>query len=198
MTDGGKPGGITPSQTVGPFFAYALTPAGKYALADLVGTDLVTEDAAGTRITIAGRVFDGDGAPVGDAMIEIWQADGEGRYAGVDPALSNSSFRGFGRSGTDAEGRYAFTTVKPGRVAGPNGAMQAPHINVGVFARGVLRRLFTRLYFADEAEANAADPVLKLVPEHVRRTLIAERTGEAAYAFDIRLQGDNETVFFEA
>jgi protocatechuate 3,4-dioxygenase, alpha subunit len=194
----GRPGAITPSQTVGPFFAYALTPAGKYALADLVGTDLVTEDAAGARIAIAGRVLDGDGAPVADAMVEIWQADGEGRYAGADAALSNSSFRGFGRAGTDEEGRYAFTTVKPGRVAGLNGAMQAPHINVGVFARGVLRRLFTRLYFADEAEANAADPILKLVPEDARRTLIAERNGEAAYAFDIRLQGLDETVFFEA
>ena len=108
MTDDGKPGGITPSQTVGPFFAYALTPAGKYALADLVGTDLVTEDAAGTRIAIAGRVFDGDGAPVGDAMIEIWQADGEGRYAHAADgrARPNTRFKGFGRSDTNGEGHY--------------------------------------------------------------------------------------------
>jgi protocatechuate 3,4-dioxygenase, alpha subunit len=189
---------ITPSQTVGPFFAYALTPTGRYALADLAGNDLATEDAAGMRIRVEGRVLDGEGAPVTDAMIEIWQADGEGRYAGSDPALSNSSFRGFGRSETDDQGRYSFQTVKPGRVAGPNGASQAPHINVGVFARGVLRRMFTRLYFEDEGEANRDDPILGLVPEDARYTLVAKRDGDALYAFDIRLQGDGETVFFEA
>jgi protocatechuate 3,4-dioxygenase alpha subunit len=189
--------GITPSQTVGPFFNYALTPSGRYALSDLAGNNLVTDDAIGERIRIEGRILDGDGKPVADAMLELWQADGEGRYPGSDPALSNARFKGFGRAECDTSGRYAFDTVKPGATPGANGAMQAPHINVGFFARGVLRRLFTRIYFEDEA-ANARDPVLALVPPEARPTLIARRSGENAYVFDIRLQGDNETVFFEA
>lgn len=192
-----KPEGITPSQTAGPYFAYALTPAGRYAIADLATNDLVTEDAAGERIRIEGRLFDGDGEPVTDAMLEIWQADGQGRYPGADPALSNARFKGFGRAECNAEGRYSFRTVKPGPVPGPNGTMQAPHIDVGIFARGILRRLFTRIYFEDEA-ANASDPILALVPADARGTLIARRAGEGAYSFDIRLQGENETVFFEA
>jgi protocatechuate 3,4-dioxygenase alpha subunit len=133
-------------------------------------------------------------------MIELWQADGEGRYPGHDPALSNARFKGFGRCETDAEGRFSFRTVKPAGVPGPNGATQAPHIDVGVFARGILRRLFTRLYFEGEA-ANAKDPILALVPEDARATLIARReggSGEPVYRFDIRLQGEGETVFFEA
>lgn len=189
---------ITPSQTVGPFFAYALTPSGRYSLADLVTADLTTGDAEGARIRIEGRVLDGDDAAVTDAMIEIWQADREGRYAGSDAALSNSRFLGFGRSASDGDGRFAFTTVKPGRVPGPNGVGQAPHINVGVFARGVLRRMFTRLYFGDEREANSGDPILALVPEEARHTLIARRGSDSLYTFDIRLQGSAETVFFEA
>lgn len=189
---------ITPSQTVGPFFAYALTPSGRYALADLVTNDLTTDDAAGTRIRIEGRVLDGDGAPVTDAMIEMWQADRDGRYAGSDAVLSNASFRGFGRSATDHEGRFAFVTVKPGRVPGPAGNPQAPHINLGVFARGVLRRMFTRLYFEDEGDANRDDPILALVPETARHTLVARCGSETLYSFDIRLQGSDETVFFEA
>ena len=197
---GKRPEGITPSQTVGPFFAYALTPTGRYAIADLAGNDLVTDDAAGARIRIEGRIVDGDGAPVTDAMIEVWQADGEGRFAGHDPALSNARFKGFGRCETDAEGRYSFRTVKPGAVPGPNGAVQAPHVDVGVFARGLLRRLFTRIYFEDEA-GNAGDPVLALVPSEARATLIARREdggAEPVYRFDVRLQGEGETVFFEA
>ncbi|HEX8665288.1 MAG TPA: protocatechuate 3,4-dioxygenase subunit alpha [Beijerinckiaceae bacterium] len=202
MTDaaGGKPAppeGITPSQTAGPYFAYALTPAGRYAISDLATNDLVTDDAAGARITIEGRVVDGDGELVTDAMLELWQADGQGRYPGADPALSNARFKGFGRCECDAEGRFSFRTVKPGPAPGPNGAVQAPHIDVGVFARGILRRLFTRIYFEDEA-GNAADSILALVPPERRGTLIAKRTGEGAYVFDIRLQGENETVFFEA
>ena len=192
-----RPEGITPSQTAGPYFAYALTPAGRYAISDLATNDLVTDDAAGERITIEGRIRDGDGELVTDAMLELWQADGEGRYPGADPALSNARFKGFGRCECNADGRYTFRTVKPGPVPGPNGAVQAPHIDVGVFARGILRRLFTRIYFEDEA-ANAADPILTLVPAERRGTLIAKRTGEGAYTFDIRLQGENETVFFEA
>ena len=196
-TGPGKPDGITPSQTAGPYFAYALTPAGRYAISDLATNDLVTDDAVGERITVEGRVIDGDGELVTDAMLELWQADGKGRYPGADPALSNARFKGFGRCECDAEGRYSFRTVKPGRVAGPNGESQAPHINVGVFARGILRRLFTRIYFEGEA-GNDSDPILTLVPAEARPTLIARRKGEHAYLFDIRLQGENETVFFEA
>ena len=197
---GERPDGITPSQTVGPFFAYALTPAGRYAIADLAGDDLVTDDAMGTRIRIVGRLLDGDGLPVSDAMIEIWQADGEGRYPGHDPALSNARFKGFGRCETGRDGAFSFRTVKPAGVPGPNGGDQAPHVNVGVFARGLLRRLFTRIYFEDEA-ANADDPIVALVPAERRATLIARRepgSGEPVYRLDLRLQGDEETVFFEA
>ena len=179
-TKGSGPAGLTPSQTAGPYFSYALTPTGRYAISDLATNDLVTEDAAGERITIEGRVVDGDG-----------------RYPGADPALANARFKGFGRVECNAEGRYSFHTVKPGRVPGPNGVMQAPHLNVGVFARGILRRLFTRIYFEDEA-ANASDPILALVPTEARQTLIARRVGNGAYVFDVRLQGENETVFFEA
>ena len=193
--------GITPSQTVGPFFAYCLTPRG-YDFSELVSNDLVTDDTSGERIRIEGRVFDGDGQPVTDAMIEIWQADAQGRYAhpADGRAAPNARFRGFGRAGTDDEGRYGFTTVKPGPVPGPDGRLQAPHINVHVFARGVLRHMMTRIYFADEA-ANEADPILALVPADRRGTLVARRDGQhglPTYVFDIRLQGEDETVFFEA
>ncbi len=191
--------GLTPSQTVGPFFAYALTPA-EYDYAALAGDDLRTDDVEGMPIVVEGRLFDGDGAPVPDAMIEIWQADGKGRYPGASAALANARFKGFGRSETTG-GTWRFTTVKPGIVAGPEATTQAPHINVGVFARGVLKRLFTRFYFDDEA-ANAADPILALVPADRRATLIARRDGARdglpRYVIDIRLQGEDETVFFEA
>jgi protocatechuate 3,4-dioxygenase alpha subunit len=185
----------TPSQTVGPFFAYCLTPSA-YKYRQVFSHDLTQHGAEGTRIKIEGRVLDGDGDPVPDAMIEIWQADSAGAYVRAEQG-ANVAFRGFGRAECDAAGRYAFTTVKPGRVPGPGGALQAPHINVGVFARGLLKRLVTRIYFADEA--NEADPILALVPESRRTTLIARPTGGSAhYTFDIRLQGDAETVFFEA
>src|SRR5260221_5022169 len=138
--------GITPSQTVGPFFAYSLTP-GEYRYAGLAGTDLRTDDAGGEPIVIEGRVIDGEGAQVADAMVEIWQADGAGKYAGRG---SNTTFKGFGRAETKGSG-FSFRTVKPGAVIGPDGKAQAPHINVGVFARGILRRIVTRLHFADEA-----------------------------------------------
>ncbi|MBV9704605.1 MAG: protocatechuate 3,4-dioxygenase subunit alpha, partial [Methylobacteriaceae bacterium] len=172
-----------------------------YRYPALVGNDLLTEDAVGEPICIEGRVLDGAGSPVPDAMIEIWQADGAGRYAGNDSApLPNTAFKGFGRCATDREGNFSFRTLKPGSVPAPDGRPQAPHINIGLFARGLLRRLFTRIYFEGEA-ANDADPVLALVPHEARKTLIARRTeseGAAAYVFDIRLQGDDETVFFEA
>ncbi|MGA8158506.1 MAG: protocatechuate 3,4-dioxygenase subunit alpha [Rhodoplanes sp.] len=191
---------ITPSQTVGPYFAYGLTPRGKYDWKDTFGTDLVTPDASGERIRIEGRVLDGDGLPINDCMIEIWQADAQGRYASpADPRRPNAAFRGFGRAGTDAEGRYGFDTIKPGPVPGLEGNMQAPHVVLAVFARGMLRQSYTRIYFADEA-ANADDAILTLVPPERRATLVAPKTmaqGRAIYTFDIRMQGEAETVFFE-
>ena len=184
--------GITPSQTVGPFFAYCLTPDA-YDARGIAGREVATADAPGARIHIEGRVLDGAGEPVPDAMIEIWQADAQGRYP---DAAGNATFRGFGRAETDVEGRFVFVTVKPGAVPGPDGALQAPHIAVSVFARGLLCRLATRIYFADEA-ANADDAVLALVPAERRGTLVARKAAEGVYVFDIRLQGDGETVFFE-
>ncbi len=186
-------GGITPSQTIGPFFAYALTPRA-YAGAELASERLASEGVAGERIRIEGRVLDGDGAPVGDAMLEIWQADAQGRHQ----PQGNAGFTGFGRAETTAEeGRFVFETIRPGAVPGPGGTLQAPHLSLSVFARGVLVRLMTRIYFADEP-ANAADPVLALVPQARRETLIARRDQNGVYRFDIRLQGEGETVFFEA
>jgi protocatechuate 3,4-dioxygenase alpha subunit len=193
--------GITPSQTVGPFFAYGLTSNGKYDWNDAFTSNLITPDASGERIRVQGHVFDGDGQPVPDCMLEIWQADAQGRFA--DPkdkrALPNSVFRGFGRCGGDASGGYAFDTVKPGSVPDPDGKPQAPHILLVIFARGMLLHNYTRIYFDDEA-ANASDPVLSLVPVERRGTLIAKResgAGNAVYRFNIHLQGDNETVFFD-
>src|SRR3954467_6883037 len=193
--------GITPSQTVGPFFKYGLTPDGKYGWKDAFTGNLVTPDASGERIRVQGRVFDGDGAAVPDAMLEIWQADAQGHFS--DPkdkrALPNSAFRGFGRCGTDANGGYAVDTIRPGPVPHPDGKPQAPHILLAIFARGMLLQNYTRIYFDGEA-ANAADPVLALVPPERRGTLIAAREkggGGAVYRFDIRLQGENETVFFD-
>ena len=192
---------ITPSQTVGPFFKYGLTPSRQYAWNDAFTANLVTPDASGERIRVEGTVYDGDGAPVPDCMLEVWQADAQGRFS--DPqdqrALPNTAFRGFGRCGTDGEGRYSFDTIKPGQVPDPDGKPQAPHLLVAVFARGMLRHLYTRIYFDGEA-ANGSDPVLALVPADRRATLIAKRQGGnagAVYKFDLRLQGGEETVFFD-
>jgi len=175
----------TASQTVGPFFNFGLTTNPK------LGT-LAHDGVPGERIRLEFRVFDGDGAPTpGDCMIEIWQADPAGRYA-------QPEFCGFGRLETNLNGSCTFQTVKPGRVAGPDGRWQAPHINVIVFARGLLKHLHTRVYFAAEP-ANAEDPVLALVSEERRATLLAQ-PGEGApnaWRFDIRLQGEGETVFFD-
>jgi protocatechuate 3,4-dioxygenase alpha subunit len=184
--------GATPSQTVGPFFHFALPYPG--------GDTLTNEATLGERITVEGRVTDGTGAPVADALIEIWQANGQGRYnhpEDIQERRLDPNFNGFGRSPTDEEGWFRFHTIKPGRVAGPDGALQAPHIALSVLGRGILKRLATRVYFFGEA-ANADDPILALVPQERRGTLIAERIGDgAAYRFDIRLQGENETVFFD-
>jgi protocatechuate 3,4-dioxygenase, alpha subunit len=192
--------GITPSQTVGPYFHYGLTPR-DYDFSEVFHNSLVTPDASGERIRIEGRVFDADGTGINDSMVEIWQADSAGRYAHPADrrALPNASFKGFGRVATDKNGAYSFETIKPGPVPGPNGAAQAPHIGVTVFSRGMLRHLYTRIYFSDEAK-NDADPILTLVPAERRATLIAkraDRNGQAVYTFDIRLQGDGETVFFD-
>jgi protocatechuate 3,4-dioxygenase, alpha subunit len=178
---------ITPSQTVGPYFAIGLTwEDGPYVFDE--GTD--------GAIWIRGRVTDGEGEPVPDAVIETWQADADGRFDHPDdPRGRGEGFRGFGRCGTDADGRDGILTVKPGPVPGPGGTTQAPHIDVSVFARGLLNRCVTRIYFPDEAGANAADPVLSSVPEHRRGTLVAE-PAEDGYRFDVRLQGERETAFF--
>jgi protocatechuate 3,4-dioxygenase alpha subunit len=194
-----RPDGITPSQTVGPYFKYGLTPNGEYAWNDAFTSNLVTSDISGERIRVEGQVFDGDGAVIPDCMLEIWQADAQGRFS--DPqdtrALPNTSFRGFGRCATDKGGAYAFDTIKPGQVPDADGKPQAPHIVLAVFARGMLLHLYTRIYFDDEA-GNAGDPVLALVPADRRATLIARRkAGSAVYTLDVHLQGDNETVFFD-
>lgn len=194
--------GITPSQTIGPFAAPCMTPneQGKtsYPWSQLINGDLVTPDAVGERIRIEGRMFDGDGAPIDGILFEIWQADGQGRYPHPrDPRRTNASFKGFGRAESDTSGSFVFDTVKPGRVPGPNGALQAPHILVAIHMRGILQHVFTRIYFSDEA-SNADDPILQLVPADRRQTLVATRDpAKALYHIDFRIQGDRETVFFD-
>lgn len=191
MTEQKLPLGLTPSQTVGPFFAYALT-SRAYGGAELANEQVATGAVTGERITVRGHVYDGDGAPVGDAMLEVWQADAEGRFH----AKGNAGFTGFGRAETTTEGGYHFDTIRPGALPGLNGTTQAPHLTVSVFARGLLVRLATRVYFSDEP-ANESDPVLALVPAGRRGTLIAQRGADGAFTFDIRLQGEGETVFFD-
>ena len=185
----------TPSQTVGPFYAIGLTRKPM----DI----LVTDATPGERIRIEGQVFDGDGQAVPDAMVEIWQANSYGRYNHPDDKQEkplDPSFMGWGRSGTDQHGQYSFETVKPGPVPGTDDSVQAPHVNVCVFARGMLVHAYTRIYFGDEP-ANETDPVLSSIKSKSRRqTLIAareEKNGKPVYRFDIRLQGENETVFFD-
>jgi protocatechuate 3,4-dioxygenase alpha subunit len=194
----------TPSQTVGPYFAYGLTSEQYgYAYRSIATTQVAGETTEGERIRVIGRVLDGAGEPVSDAMIEIWQANAHGRYN--HPAddrrdnLLDPDFKGFGRSGTGVrpDACYVFDTVKPGAV----GDGQAPHLNVIVLARGMLTHAFTRIYFSDEAAANASDPVLAEVEPARRQTLIAIREatpGGVVYRLDIRLQGPDETVFFDA
>ena len=184
----------TPSQTAGPFFHYALTPEqNRYPFTGLATDVMADASIPGPLIRFEGIVFDGLGKPLADALIELWQADAMGRYAHpADPRSSNAAFKGFGRAATDGDGRFAFTTVKPG----PIGDGQAPHLTLVIFARGGQNHLYTRAYFADETTANAADPVLLTVPDDRRGTLIAARTG-TGYAHEIRVQGDGETVFFD-
>jgi protocatechuate 3,4-dioxygenase, alpha subunit len=183
----------TTSQTVGPFFSIGMT--------RMKRDDLASAGTSGERVTIAGQVFDGDGKPVSDAILEIWQANSYGKYA--HPADQQdkpveASFSGYGRIPTDDEGKFRFTTIKPGQVPDLGGKLQAPHIVVSVFARGLLRRLVTRIYFPDEP-ANAADFALNLVEPSRRETLIAKKIAGASGAlkWDVVLQGSNETVFFD-
>jgi protocatechuate 3,4-dioxygenase, alpha subunit len=184
---------LTPSQTVGPFFEDGL-------LRDPVNV-IATESTRGERIRIEGRVLDGDGAGVPDGMVEVWQADAEGRYrhpADRREEQVEGDFTGFGRSGTDDDGAFWFETIKPGAVPSPSRGRQAPHLNLCVFARGLLDHLVTRMYFDDEG--NDTDEVLRSVAEHRRSTLVATRAsvgGSTLYRFDIVLQGEGETVFFD-
>jgi protocatechuate 3,4-dioxygenase alpha subunit len=180
----------TPSQTVGPYFAIGLPwEAGPHAVAE--GTP--------GAITISGAIYDGHGEPVPDHLIETWQADPDGRFAdlhGYGGLSEMEGFRGFARYGVeDGDGTYEILTVKPGPAPGLDGTTQAPHIDVNLLARGMLNRVVTRIYFADEPELNAADPVLATVAAARRGTLLAEPI-EGGYRFDIRLQGEGETVFF--
>lgn len=208
--------GQTPSQTVGPFFHYGLPWKGG---ADLVGQsdmgarpELMPEahyvlnlsaptgTPAGEAIELTGRVMDGEGQVVVDAMIEIWQANAAGRYRSVDDARDDvpldPHFIGFGRAATDEDGRYRFRTILPGQVPGPDGVLQAPHIALSVFARGVVKRLATRAYF-EGADGNDGDPILALVPPERRHTLIAQAMGAGVWSLDLHLQGERETVFFD-
>jgi protocatechuate 3,4-dioxygenase alpha subunit len=182
-----------PSQTVGPFFHFGLT-------ADSSRGRLWADEAKGKHIRLRFRMLDGDGAPIPDGMIELWQADSSGKYD--HPADSRASerdpaFWGFGRLATDADGTCTFETILPGRVADGTGSDQAPHINVSVFARGLLGRLCTRVYFEGDPEL-AEDPILALVPAERRKTLMARRGADPGeWTFEIHLQSSQETVFFE-
>ena len=182
---------LTPSQTVGPFYGLGLIDA-RWAPAIEAATP-------GQRIRIQGRVLDGDGTPVIDAMLESWQADAGGIYRHprtmAGHPLPNDGFTGFHRISSGAEGIFGWDTIMPGAVAQPDGSRHAPHINLGIFARGLLDRLHTRIYFAGET-LNGSDPVLALVPAERRPGLIAGPTGPGSYSFDIRLRGPGETVFF--
>jgi protocatechuate 3,4-dioxygenase alpha subunit len=195
----------TTSQTVGPYFQIGLS---RFYIDDLTGPGIF-----GDVIEIVGRVFDGDGQPVPDGVIEIWQADAAGKYVhpeflqeseniqatdgqAEEQRRGQSAFRGFGRVSTQADGSFRFKTIKPGRVAAPDGTLQAPHIAVSVFARGLLRRLVTRIYFPDE-ESNVEDFALKLVEAGRRHTLIAKKLSDGRLEWNVVLQGAEETIFFD-
>lgn len=172
----------TTSQTFGPYFAIGLKPIA------------IAVPAGAKKIVIRGRMIDGDGKPVSDAAVETWQADASGQYPAQDPAAKSSG--PLGRAPTDPDGRFEIVTFKPGRVAAPGGGLQAPHIAVSIGMRGLLKHLVTRIYFPDEA-SNAEDAVLALVPAERRATLIAEATAPGELEWNVVLQGDGETVFFD-
>jgi protocatechuate 3,4-dioxygenase, alpha subunit len=186
------------SQTAGPYVHIGLAPAaaGFDIYRQELGRDIIGANATGQQITVTGVVTDGTGAPVKDVLIEVWQANSAGVYAGA--GMVEDGFRGWGRVVPDFEtGQFSFTTVKPGAVMGRSGRMMAPHLNLWLVARGINIGLNTRMYFGDETAANAQDPVLALVEQaHRRATLVAAPTA-IGYHFDICLQGDAETVFFD-
>jgi protocatechuate 3,4-dioxygenase, alpha subunit len=183
----------TSSQTIGPYLHIGLT--------WLVTDNLAPPGVVGDRVTIEGRIVDGDGNAVNDAVVEIWQANAQGRYAHPDDPQDKPlepAFKGFGRVTTDQDGMFRFTTIKPGRVPAPGAGLQAPHLNVTIFTRGLLKHLITRMYFPNEA-ANDDDPVLARVPNERRATLIAApiEGSSGSLRWDVVLQGKNETVFFD-
>jgi protocatechuate 3,4-dioxygenase, alpha subunit len=182
----------TPSQTIGPFYHFALPFPGGERLVDPDDPDAVR---------ILGTIYDGAGEPVVDAMVEVWQANRSGRYAHPEDDRGDlpleEGFTGFGRCPTDGDGRYEFVTVKPGVVPGPNGRPQAPHIDVLIFARGLLRQLVTRIYFPDEEAANASDPLLASIEDPAARSTLVARQLDGALEFDVHLQGENQTAFFD-
>lgn len=192
----------SPSQTAGPYVHIGCTPnfvgiSGVYS-ADL-GSKMISTDTIGERIKINGCVFDGEGEPIRDAMVEIWQADSAGFYKGQNSTdqKSDPEFTGWGRRPVNLEtGQFIFDTIKPGHVPYADGRLQAPHINVWIVARGINLGLSTRIYFSDEEAANANDPVLGMLEEDRAATLIAEMKG-GQYCIEVQLQGENETVFFD-
>lgn len=182
---------LTASQTVGPFVAITVE---KHGI-----PDLAKPGVTGERVTIQGRVIDGDGQPVDDALVETWQANAHGKYAHPEDArekLLEPAFKGFGRVLTDKKGAFRLATIKPGRVPGPGGVLQAPHLVVLVFMRGLLKHLVTRIYFPDEP-SNAEDPVLKLVAPNRHSTLVARKVAQGVLEWNVTLQGTEETVFFD-
>jgi protocatechuate 3,4-dioxygenase alpha subunit len=180
------------NQTVGPYLHIGLD--------WLTTRDIAGRGIKGERLKMEGRLLDGDGVGVNDGLIEIWQANAAGKYAHPEDSQKKpiqKGFRGFGRIPTDARGGFGFSTIKPGRVPGPDGKLQAPHLVVAVFMRGLLKHLTTRIYFPDETSANSEDPILKLVPPARRSTLIARDKGKGPMEWNVILQGKNETVFFD-
>jgi len=179
------------SQTIGPYL--------RIGLEWMQIEDIAPKGVAGERVSIRGRVIDGNGKPVNDAAVEIWQANSHGRYAHPEDKQDKpleKEFRGYGRALTDDEGAFRFTTIKPGRVPGPGGKLQAPHLTVTIFMRGLLKHLQTRIYFPDDP-ANAEDPILALVPAERRSTMVARRTSDGTLEWNAVLQGKSETVFFD-
>lgn len=188
----------SPSQTAGPFVHIGLAPgaAGFDLYRQELGHDIIGPNAKGDRISVTGRVLDGNGAPVKDVLIEVWQANADGVYPGDGDV--EDGFRGWGRVIPDFEtGVLSFETVKPGAVLGRDDRMMAPHLNLWLVARGINIGLNTRMYFEDEEAANATDPVLNLIDQEIRRSTLIAQTGGGGYHFDIRLQGEDETVFFD-
>jgi protocatechuate 3,4-dioxygenase alpha subunit len=182
---------LTAAQTVGPFVAISVERSQI--------PELAPADVAGERVVIQGRILDGDAKPVEDAVVETWQANAHGKYAHPEDTrekLVEDSFKGFGRVLTNGQGAFRLSTIKPGRVPGPNDSLQAPHVVVLVFMRGLLKHLVTRIYFPDEP-SNVEDAVLGLVPAERRHTLIASKTGNGVLQWNVVLQGPSETVFFD-